>query len=224
MPRRPLVRQFNVHLGQCRNGSRHLQGRHPLQTPDALGAAASQLGPDAQAAIVLLNKELGLSHGKVVHCLDRLFGIRVSRSGSVHTVLRAARRCRPVARAIRRAVRDSPWAVGDETGWRVGGRGVWLPTVVGEHATWYGIYQSRSAAVAAWVLGTDYAGTLLHDGWASYDCRFKAARHQQCVQHLLQRCRDLLAVATRGAVCFPRAVAALPRRGLRLRDRYAAGS
>ena len=27
-------------------------GRHPLQTSDALGAAAAQIGPDAQAAVI----------------------------------------------------------------------------------------------------------------------------------------------------------------------------
>jgi hypothetical protein len=42
-----------------------VQGRHPLQTSEALGAAAAQLGPDAQAAVVELNKQSGLSHGKV---------------------------------------------------------------------------------------------------------------------------------------------------------------
>jgi hypothetical protein len=36
-----------------------------LQTSNAVGAAASQLGPDAHAAMVILNKDLGLSHGKV---------------------------------------------------------------------------------------------------------------------------------------------------------------
>jgi transposase len=61
-----------------------------LQTSDALGAAAAQLGPDAQAAVVELNKQGGLSHGKVTRCLKSLFGISLSRGGSVHTVLRAA--------------------------------------------------------------------------------------------------------------------------------------
>jgi hypothetical protein len=42
-----------------------------LQTSDALGAAAAQLGPDAQAAVVELNKHGGLSHGKVTRCLER---------------------------------------------------------------------------------------------------------------------------------------------------------
>ena len=96
-----------------------------MQTSDALGAAAAQLGPDAQAAIVELNKQGGLSHGKVARCLLSLFGIRLSRGGSVHTVLRAASRCEPVYEAIRQSVGQSDWVVPDETGWRVGGHLVW---------------------------------------------------------------------------------------------------
>ena len=104
IPRKPIHRQCNIHVGQCRQCHRRVQGRHPLQTSDALGAAAAQLGPDAQAAVVELNKQGGLSHGKVVRCLGSLFGIDLSRGGSVHTVLRAARRCAPVYEAIRQNV------------------------------------------------------------------------------------------------------------------------
>jgi hypothetical protein len=60
-------------------GRHRVQGRHPMQTSDALRAAA-QLGPDAQAAVVELNKQAGLSHGKVTRCLKSLFGIPLSRS------------------------------------------------------------------------------------------------------------------------------------------------
>jgi transposase len=87
IPRKPIHRQFIIHVGQCRRCHRRVQGRHPLQTSDALGAAAAQLGPDAQAAVVELNKQGGLSHGKVTRCLESLFGIPLSRGGSVHTVL-----------------------------------------------------------------------------------------------------------------------------------------
>jgi transposase len=41
--------------------------------------------------------------------------------------------------------------------------------------------------------------------------------------HLLRRCDEMEAVATRGAVCFPRRLAELLRSGLDLRDRHAAG-
>jgi transposase len=100
IPRKPIYRQFNIHVGNCRQCQHRVQGRHPLQTSDALGPAASQLGPDAQSAIVELNKQGGMSHGKVTRCLESLFGIRLSRGGSVHTVLRAAARCEPVYESI----------------------------------------------------------------------------------------------------------------------------
>jgi len=194
-----------------------------LQTSDALGAAAAQLGPDAQAAVVELNKQAGLSHGKVSRCLKSLFGIPLSRGGSVHTVLRAASRCEPVYAAIRQSVGQSPWVVPDETGWRVTGLPAWLHTLVGPEATAYVIDPTRSGAVAKAILGLDYDGTLIHDGWSPYD-QFQNARHQQCLNHLLRRADAMAATATRGAVCFPRRVAELLRAGLELRDRHVAGA
>jgi transposase len=65
IPRQPIRPQFNIHVGHCCCCARRVQGRLLLQTSDALGAAAAQLGPDAQAAVVDLNKQAGLSHGKV---------------------------------------------------------------------------------------------------------------------------------------------------------------
>src|SRR5262245_25903570 len=222
IPRKPVHRQFNVHVGQCRQCRRRVQGRHPLQTSDALGAAASQLGPDAQAAVVELNKQAGLSHGKVTRCLENLFGIPLSRGGSVHTVLRAASRCEPVYEAIRESVGQSEWVVPDETGWRVGGHPAWLDALVGPQATAYVIDPTRSGAVAEAILGLDYGGTMIHDGWSPYD-QFQDARHQQCLNHLLRRADEMAATATRGAVGFPRRVAELLRTGPDRRDRHAAG-
>jgi transposase len=222
IPRQPIHRQFNIHVGRCRQCQRRVQGRHPLQTSDALGAAAAQLGPDAQAAVVELNKQGGLSHGKVTRCLESLFGIPLSRGGSVHTVLRAAARCEPVYATIRQAVGQSDWVVPDETGWRVGGHGAWLHALVGPEATAYVIDPTRSGAVAEAILGIDYGGTLIHDGWSPYD-KFQEAQYQQCLNHLLRRADGMTATAMRGVVRFPRRVAGLLRAGLDLRDRHAAG-
>jgi transposase len=193
-----------------------------LQTSDALGAAAAQLGPDAQAAVVELNKQGGLSHGKVTRCLESLFGIPLSRGGSMHTVLRAASRCEPVYEGIRRSVAQAEWVVPYQTGWRVGGHPAWLHALVGPEATAYVIDPTRSAAVAEAILGPDYDGAMIHHGWSPYD-RFYGASHQQCLRHLLRRADGMAATATRGAVRFPRRVAELLRAGLDLRDRHAAG-
>jgi transposase len=60
-----------------------------LQTSDALGAAAAQLVPVAQAAVVELNKQAGLPHAKISRCLESLFGIPLTHGGSAQVVLRA---------------------------------------------------------------------------------------------------------------------------------------
>jgi len=117
---------------------------------------------------------------------------------------------------------ESEWVVPDETGWREGGHGAWLHTLVRPKATAYVIDPTRSGAVAEAILGLNYDGTMIHDGWSPYD-QFADAHHQQCLNHLLRRADDMAATATRGAVCFPRRVAELLRAGLDLRDRHAAG-
>jgi len=222
IPRQPIHRKFTIHVGKCRHCHRRVQGRHPLQTSDALGAAASQLGPDAQAAVVELNKDAGLSHGKVTRVFGDLFGIKLTPGGSAHTVLRAGRRCEPVYEAICQRVAEAPWNALDETGWHVGGLPAWLHAAVGPDVTAYVIDPTRSGDIAERLLGLDYDGILIHDGWSPYD-RFLDAKHQQCLAHLLRRCHEMLATATGGAVCFPRRVTKMLQAGLDLRDRHAAG-
>jgi transposase len=222
IPRQPIRRQFNIHVGCCDRCRRRLQGRHPLQTSDATGAAASQLGPDAQAAVVELNKEMGLPHGKIVGTLDKLFGIDLSRGASVQIVLRAGERLAPAYQEIVQEIQDTDQLGLDETGWRLGGQPAWLHVWVSERATCYQVDRRRSADVLEAVIGRDWEGTLIHDGFASYD-RFTAAIHQQCLFHVLRRARDMLEGATRGAVRFPRQVIGLFTAAIHLRNEHVAG-
>ena len=92
---RVLVRQFEVAIGACRACGRRVQGRHRLQSSDALGAAGVQLGPQLVAWAVILNKQLGLSFGKVATLLRQHYGITVSRSGLIRAVDRASRHAQP---------------------------------------------------------------------------------------------------------------------------------
>ena len=222
IPRKPIVRQFDVHIGHCQDCGRRVQGRHPLQTSDALGAAASQLGPDAQAAMTVLNKQAGLSHGKVAACFQALFGVALTRGASAQVNLRAAQRLQPAYAEILQATRQAEQLSVDETGWRVGGWPAWLHAWVGARATCYAIDPQRSADALERVLGRDWDGVLVHDGFASYD-RFAAARHQQCVAHVLRRARELLEGATGGAVRFPREVIALFTEAVHLRNQFLCG-
>ena len=219
IPRRPVLRQFNVHCGHCRGCGHTCQGRHPLQTSDATGAAASQLGPDAQAAVVLLNKDAGLSHGKIAHTFAALFGITLTRGACAQIVLRAGQRLRPAYAEIQQHLPASPTLTPDETGWRVGGHPAWLHAWVGDDATCYVISPQRSADALAAVIGWDWAGVLIHDGFASYD-RFMSATHQQGVAHVLRRAHDLAPLQPSAAQRFPRQVIDLFQGALQVRDMY----
>jgi len=116
IPRQPLIRKFRVHIGHCASCGKRTQGRHPLQTSDALGAAASQVGPDAQAAAALLHTRLGLSHGKVASVFRTLFGITLTRGASAQIGLRAAARLEPDYQLVLGEVRASERIAADETG------------------------------------------------------------------------------------------------------------
>jgi transposase len=208
IPRQPLIRQFTVHLGRCTDCGRPARGRHPLQTSDALGAAASQIGPDAQAAVALLHTQAGLSHGKVAAVFDAVFGIQLTRGASAQINGRAGTRLEPEYRRILASIRASKQLAADETGWRVGGHNAWLHVWVGDGATACAIDSQRSADALERVIGIDWSGVLSHDGYSTYD-RFAHAIHQSCLAHVLRRARELLADASRGAVVFPRQLIAL---------------
>jgi transposase len=170
-----------------------------------------------------LNKRLGLSHGKIRSAFQELFGIGITRSTSVRSCHRTAKRCSASLEQIDNDTRGSPQIVPDETGWRVGGEKAWLHVFAGLDTVRYVIDPTRSGEPAKRLLGKDWSGQLVHDGWSVYN-GFDQALHQQCTAHLINRCNGLLETAVGGAVRFPRAVKELLQRGLALRDRHQQGT
>jgi transposase len=218
---RPLVRRFDIEIGQCTQCRRRVQGRHPLQTSDALGAAAVQLGPQAVAFAVLLNKRYGMAFGKVAAVFRERFHLTVTRGGLVQAVHRAARQAQPTYETLCATVRGSPVVTVDETSWRVAALLEWLWVWATAETTVYAILPGRGLAQAASVIGLDYAGVLQHDGWHSYRY-FTAAAHQTCLAHLLRRCRALLLDFPRHPVVT--AVKDVLQAALATRNAYRAGT
>lgn len=220
-PVRPVVRRFDVHVGRCRQCGRRVQGRHSFQTSDALGAAAVQLGPQAVATAALLNKHLGLSFGKIVTLFADRFGLAMTRGAAVRALHRAAAQAQPTYEALCQTVRSSPMVVPDETGWRVAALLQWLWAFATPDTTVYAILPGRGFDEAATVLGTDFAGVVVRDGWAPYR-RFTQALHQTCLAHLLRRCRELQIDYPRARL--PNQIQTILQQALDVRDRYVAGT
>jgi transposase len=220
--RRTVVRRFDVAVGRCRECKRRVQGRHCLQTSDAVGVGRVQLGPEALTLAAILNKQMGLSLGHTRQVLSYGFGLEVSRGGLYRAMARMAGRAEPTYEGLVETARQAPVNGMDETGWKVGGRLRWLHVAVSAQVTVYAILPGRGYEQSEVILGAEYGGFLIHDGWAPY-YRFRRAFHQSCLAHLLKRCREMAQIASPVALAFPRAVEHLLQTGLDLRDRQERG-
>ena len=221
--RKTVWRRFNIPICRCQKCNTRVQGRDPRQTSDALGAAAVQLGSEALALAVKMNKGLGMPHADVAAVLRDAFHLKVHRSTICRAVDRVARRGEATWHALRAAAQRSMANGIDETGWNVAAQLRWLWVVVSEQVTVCDILPGRGFEQAASLLGADYEGWLNHDGWAVY-YKFLRAGHQSCISHLIRRCRDLLEVCSSAAAEFPFSVKAILEKSLALRDRYHRGA
>jgi len=220
--RRTIVRRFDIAVGRCCDCDRRVQGRHPLQTSAAVGVGKVQLGPEALTLAAILNKQMGLSLGHTQQVLLHGFGMAVSRAGLCRALARMARRAEPTYQGLVATARASLVNVTDETGWKVGGQLQWLHVAVSAAVTVYAILPGRGYEQSVVILGADYDGFLIHDGWAPY-YRFGFSFHQSCLSHLLRRCGEMARVASAAAAAFPLAVKGLLQTSLELRDRYQRG-
>ena len=220
--RRTIVRRFDIAVGRCRECQRRVQGRHRFQISDALGVGSVQLGPEALTLAAILNKQMGLSLGHTRQVLSYGFGLEVSRAGLYRALARMAGRAEPTYNGLVETARQAAVNGMDETGWKVGGRLQWLHVAVSAQVTVYAILPGRGYDQSLKILGTEYDGFLIHDGWAPY-YRFQFAFHQSCLAHLLKRCREMAQIASAAALAFPRAVEHLLQMSLELRDRYEQG-
>jgi transposase len=169
--------EFRIHCGRCRSCGRRVHGRHSRQSSDAVGSAASQVGPRAVSFAAMSNKRMGLSYGKTAEVMVSLFGLQVSRGGWSQALERVAKRAEPTYRKMVEQVRGSPSVTGDETGWKVGGRLQWMWVYSSEQVTVYSIQPGRGLEQAAVVLGQDLCGvpgarwlaglSRLHAGFSS---------------------------------------------------------
>ena len=188
---RPLVRRFDIEVGHCSQCQRRVQGRHALQTSDALGARpVRNWAPASWRWSSSCTPRWAYRWRRSPHVLRTTFGLQVTPGGLAHLLHHTARDAAPTYTALCEQVRNSPVVTPDETGWRVGAISHWLWAFVTPETTVYAICPGRGFDDATTVLGADFDGVLVRDGWVSYRC-YRAALHQSCLNHLLRRCKEL---------------------------------
>jgi transposase len=177
---RPRVTRLVTYRGHCgRCGE--VRSSHPLQTSTATGAARVQLGPNARAWALALNKQFGLTTRKTCRVLKGLVGLSLSPGGLAQAAQRAGEKVLPGYDRLVGEVRGSAAVFADETSWYVGGPGHWLWTFTTTDATVYHVDHSRGREVVLEMLGPDFAGMLVSDCLASYESL--PYRVHKCIAH-----------------------------------------
>ena len=198
MPRRHVrVRALLLRLAEvnwkllqarCRRCGRKVRGRAPDELPGC------PIGSAAKAVAVWFRHVIGMSSRKVQRPLTEMFGMALVPASAMQFGHVAAAQGAPIYATLREAVKTTPVAHADETGWREDGRTAWVWFVGTPRQAIFHIARSRSSAVATELLGDHFPGTLVSDDYAGYHAVNPASR-QACVSHLVTRAKKLRRLA-----------------------------
>lgn len=218
----PSTTRFKVAVGRCKGCGRRLQGRHPEQTSDSLGAAGAGIGPNAKAWAAWLHYSLGVPFAKISRFFAERLGLSVTAGALCQAGQSTSAALVPVNAEIRRRVNASPVVAADETGWRIGGASAWVWVATTPAYTYYNVAHGRGFDQAAEVIDEDFTGTIVRDGWAPYR-QYDQATHQTCLAHLTRRADELIESLPAWARGTPREIRDILGQALDARDLNAAG-
>jgi hypothetical protein len=174
---------YRRHEQECQRCGRVVQGRGESELPGA------HIGPRARLLAGYCRAHLGISLEKTDDLLQQLFGLSLSRAGTLGHIRWSAALFDPVVQRLFELLRKSPVVHADETGRRIDGKNAWAWCFSNPRLALFLIDEHRSAEVVKQALGDSLEGVLVTDFYAAYnaiDCR-----KQKCLVHLLRDLREL---------------------------------
>jgi transposase len=148
-------------------------------------------GPEVRAFAVYLLDRQHLPVERTAELIADLLGVEVSTGWLCQVQLQAAAKLTGFIGDLKDRLAAEAVLHADETGTRVRTTKHWVHTVCSGLLTLIAVHpkRGRDALEDIGVLGA-YAGTLVHDGYASYDY-LGAADHAQCHAHLVRHLKDV---------------------------------
>ncbi len=181
-PQPPEVTQYNRHCYQCDSCGTETVATHP-DCPDE-----GQFGVNVIAQSALSRYDYRLPYRKIADRFEQLHELELSGAAAWHATERAARAGRCEYEQIRRQIQQADVVHIDETGIKRDGEQAWIWTFTTESHTLYAVRESRGSDVPAEVLGEDFAGTVICDGWTAYPAF--SDNLQRCWAHILREAED----------------------------------
>lgn len=177
----PVVTEHTIHRDWCPCCRKQVE---PV-VPDAL--PGSQIGNRVLTLSAWLHYGLGQPLSHVVDVFNHHLQFQITPGGLMQQWYRLQEMLFPWYEQIQAEALSAAVLHGDETGWRVNGRGHWLWCFASDRCTYYLIDQQRGRPVLARFFHREFKGTLVTDFWGAYNA-VVCSRRQVCLAHLL---RDL---------------------------------
>ncbi len=181
-PQPPEVTQYNRHHYECHSCGTETVASHP-ELP-LIGA----VGVNVIAQAALSRYDHRLPYRKISDRFEQFHGLELSGASAWHATERAARAGRCEYEQIRRQIQQADVVHVDETGIKRDGEQAWIWTFTTEKHTLYAVRESRGSDVPKEVLGEDFAGTVVCDGWTAYPAF--SDNLQRCWAHILREAED----------------------------------
>jgi hypothetical protein len=178
---KPVVTEHTIHRDWCPSCQKSVEPR----VPDAL--PGSTIGNRTLTMSAWLHYGLGNTLSQIVEVFNHHLHFPLTGGGLVQQWYRLQEILFPWYEQIQQEALDAAVLHGDETGWRVNGRGHWLWCFTASRLTYYLIDRRRGKPVLARFFRRAFAGTLVTDFWGAYNAVVCGSR-QTCLAHLL---RDL---------------------------------
>lgn len=149
-----------------------------------------RIGPRLMSFIAMLAIAGRMPQRMIVKLIESLYQVHIS-LGEISEVLhRVAEIATPEAESILREVRGSPYANGDETGWREDGINGYLWSLSTPLARFFYFAKSRASWVVERLLGYCFCGVLVCDFYGAYN--WYSGPIQRCWVHFLRDLAKLL--------------------------------
>jgi transposase len=182
-PQPPEATQYNRHCYECDSCGTQTVASHP-DCPDE-----GQFGVNVLAQATLSKYEYRLPHRKIADRFEQLHGLELSPASAWHATERAARAGRCEYDQIRAEIQRADVVHVDETGHKLDGEQTWIWTFRTDQHTLYAVRESRGSDVPEEVLGEDFDGTIICDGWTAYPAF--SSNLQRCWAHILREAEDV---------------------------------
>lgn len=179
-PQPPTVTEHLINHYHCEHCGKDIVARNNVPK--------TCFGTNTQIQTVLLRYKDRLPLRKVIQALERQ-GLNMS-DVNVHKISgRIGKQLEPEYNKQIEILRASDAVHADETQLKISGVNHWLWTFTNENVTVYVVRRSRGQTIPIEILGKDFQGILVCDGWQGYK---QFNKLQRCWAHIIRESKELL--------------------------------